>query len=109
MSIYSDVKEILTADTWYKGDAFRNDSRGTRMCILGARAFVEYNILDYTIEDDERIYHKLAGIIKEQFPERVEKREVANEFQFVTLFNDNNATTLADIHLILEKADADES
>lgn len=113
MSIYSDVKDLLNDKTWVKGTPFDNFNGNIAMCLLGARAFVADNILEKSEYNYERIYHdneftdKLAKIIKEQFSDRVNPAEISHEFQYVTLFNDHNATTIADIHLILEKADAD--
>lgn len=99
MSIYSEVNAFLTPANWAKNVS----NMEGRSCILGARAYVKYGGYLKTYDEDE-FSHKVAGIVREQFPERY----IVGDSVYSTYhFNDHKETTLDDIRLVLEKADAD--
>lgn len=115
MSIYEDMQALLNEKTWVKKSAYQQDASNDKMCLLGARE-IAYGASWMTIVGDpdvvyyeDEVTKKLASIIEEQFPDRSNK-DIAkwlDSSDIVYCFNDHNATTIADIHLVLEKADAD--
>lgn len=102
MSIYSEVNAFLTPANWGKKMAYNPENNTS--CILGASSYILYGNYDQTYIET-KFTQKIAGIVEEQFPERF--YDDGDIVSTVTHFNDHKDTTLDDIRLVLEKADAD--
>jgi hypothetical protein len=57
--------------------------------------------------ESKQVVRVLAGVIREQFPERVEELYLCEPSTYVTCFNDHDDTTLADVRLVVDKAEAE--
>lgn len=106
MSIYSEVNALITDENWNKGSATQNWGEG-KTCLLGWKSIALYGTVTKAYLDDG-YNSKLASIISEQFSDRINVKVIDTDSYIITNFNDHDHTTLDDIRLVLEKADADE-
>ena len=104
MSIYSEVNALITDENWNKGSATQNWGEG-KTCLLGWKSIALYGTVTKAYIDDE-YNSKIASIISEQFYDRINTKVIDSNAYIIT-FNDHDDTTLDDIRLVLEKADAD--
>lgn len=98
---------MITAENWNKGSATQNWGEG-KTCLLGWKSIALHGTVAKAYIDDE-YNSKIASIISEQFPERINNKVKGENEYTITHFNDHDDTTLDDIRLVLEKADSDES
>ena len=97
---------MITDENWNKGSATQNWGEG-KTCLLGWKSIALYGTVTKAYIDDE-YNSKIASIISEQFYDRINTKVIDSDAYIIT-FNDHDDTTLDDIRLVLEKADADES
>jgi len=104
------AKHTLTPEKWTKGMYLRED--GT-MCFVGVFAYLEARLYNRPLHDEGSIYEDeffeaimaCGQVVREQYPDRIMTVEAdADEEEVVIVFNDHAATTLGDVHAVLEKA-----
>lgn len=93
---------------WCKG-LYENPLTGQR-CLIGAWLRVPYKLFAAIMlrQNNPETLAKLAGIIREQFPERVSQVTGSHPELYIMYFNDHEDTCFADVLAILEKLETAE-
>lgn len=103
MNSAEQILDLLKSSGWCKGNSVRYNgvTRKHEYCLLGAAQQLGFT---------QRLTGiKLAPVVTEQFPERVESALRSNPAHVVVTFNDHPETTFEDVQMVLEKAIASET
>jgi hypothetical protein len=108
MSVISGMIEHIKKVGWYQGGYWdRGGSlelaleRTMPCCLLGAyHSVTETDTTEWMSAETAAI----AGVIMEQYLDRLEKRDFRDAFEVISRFNDHDETSLEDVMLVLEKA-----
>jgi hypothetical protein len=105
--IAEEMLELLPdAGSWTQDEYYLYNTAFQAHCLVGAYGKVMHDDAGYYANRNPRgeYFRRLAGIIAEQYPERVIEEPRPCLSNVVTSFNDHPDTTFEDIRIVLEKA-----